>query len=152
MPVLCDPNEIYVIDPNGASISVNCMLQHLCPYRHAYLSSYPVIGRQLVLLYFLNNFSVLEKISHIHEFLRISCILMKYSLSNNLLYMLNYTFSYNKIICIFVLISSLYLFRNLLSYHRALSLPTSNSLRRDGEIRYVFNLVSFLFEPPLVIY
>ena len=131
------------------------MLQQLCPYKHAYLSNYPVIGRQSVLLCFLNNLLVLEKISHIHEYLLISCILMRYSLSNNLLYMLNCTFSYNKIICIFVLIASLYLFRNLLSYHRALSLPTSNSsslLRRGDEVRYVFNLVSFLFEPPLVIY
>ena len=41
-----DPNGIYVIDPNGASISVNCMLQQLCPYRHAYLSLYQVISRQ----------------------------------------------------------------------------------------------------------
>ena len=41
-----DPNEIYVIDPNGASISVNCMLQQLCPYRHAYLSIYQVLSRQ----------------------------------------------------------------------------------------------------------
>ena len=128
------------------------MLQQLCPYRQAYLSNYPVIGRQSVLLCFLNNLSVLEKISHIHEYLLISCILMRYSLSNNLLYMLNCTFSYKKIICIFVLIASLYLFRNLLSYHRALSLPTSNSLHLGGEERYVFNLVSFLFEPPLVIY
>ena len=66
----------------------------------------------------------------------ISCILMRYSLSNNLLYMLNYTFSYNKIICIFVLIARLYLFRNLLSYHRALSLPTSNLPRRSEAARY----------------
>ena len=41
-----DPNGIYVIDPNGASISVNCMLQQLCPYRHAYLSLYQVLSRQ----------------------------------------------------------------------------------------------------------
>ena len=50
--------------------------------------------------------------------------------------MLNCTFSYNKIICIFVLIACLYLFRNLLSYHRALSLPTSNSPRRSEAARY----------------
>ena len=128
------------------------MLQQVCPYRHAYLSNYPVIGKQSALLCFLNNLSLLEKISHIYEYLLISCIFMRYSLSNNLLYMLNCTFSYNKIICTFVLIASLYLFRNLLSYHRALSLPTSNSLCRGGEVQYVFNLVSFLFEPPLVIY
>ena len=41
-----DPNGIYVIDPNGASISVNCMLQQLYPYRHAYLSIYQVLSRQ----------------------------------------------------------------------------------------------------------
>ena len=45
-PVICDPNRIYVIDPNGASISVNCMLQQLCLYRHAYLSLYQVLSRQ----------------------------------------------------------------------------------------------------------
>ena len=94
---------------------------------HAIFVAYnPVIGKQSVLLCFLNNLLVLEKISHIYEYLLISCILMRYSLSNNLLYMLNCTFSYNKIICIFVLIASLYLFRNLLSYHRALSFPTSS--------------------------
>ena len=41
-----DPNGIYVINPNGASISINCMLQQLCPYRHAYLSLYQVLNRQ----------------------------------------------------------------------------------------------------------
>ena len=41
-----DLNGIYVIDPNGASISVNYMLQQLCPYRHAYLSLYQVLRRQ----------------------------------------------------------------------------------------------------------
>ena len=103
----------------------------LCPYRHAYLSNYPVISRQSVLLCFLNNRSCIRKISHIHEYLLISCILRRYSLSNNLLYMLNYTFSYNKFIYLFVLLIDLYLFRNLLSYHRVLSLPTSNSPRRS---------------------
>ena len=43
-----DPNGIYVIDSNRASISVNCMLQQLCPYRHAYLSFYQVLSRQSV--------------------------------------------------------------------------------------------------------
>ena len=139
---------IYVIDPNGVSTFVNCMLQRLCPYRHAYLSNYPIIGRQSVLLCFLNNLLVLENISHIHEYQLISCILMRYSLLNNLLYMLNGTFSYNKIICIFVLIASLYLFRNLLSYHRALSLPTSNSPRRSftsplrrGTVRFQLSFI-----------
>ena len=99
------------------------MLQQLCPYRHAYLSNYPVIGRQSVLLCFLNNLSCIRKISHIHEFLLISCILRIYSLSNNLLYILNCTFSYNKFIYLFVLLLYLYLFRNVLSYHRTLSLP-----------------------------
>ena len=55
-----DPNGIYVIDPNGTSISVNCMLQQLCPYRHAYLSLYQVLSRQSILLHFLY-------ISHLHE-------------------------------------------------------------------------------------
>ena len=36
---------MYVIDLNGASISVNCMLQQLYPYRHAYLSLYQVLSR-----------------------------------------------------------------------------------------------------------
>ena len=50
-----DPNGIYVIDPNGASISVNCMLQQLCPYRHAYLSLYQVLSRQsMCILYSVN--------------------------------------------------------------------------------------------------
>ena len=80
--------------PMSSMIFVNCMLQQLCPYRHAYLSNYPIIGKQSVLLFFLNNLSVLEKISHIHEYLFISCILMRYSLSNNLLYMLNCIFFY----------------------------------------------------------
>ena len=46
---LYDPNRAVimiqtgsVIDPNGASISINCVLQQLYPYRHAYLSLYPV--------------------------------------------------------------------------------------------------------------
>ena len=52
---LYDPNGIYVIGPNGASISVNCMLQQLYPYRHAYLSNYPVISRKSVLFCSLNN-------------------------------------------------------------------------------------------------
>ena len=99
------------------------MLQQLCPYRHTYLSNYPVIGKQSVLLCFLNNLLCIIKISHIHEYLLISCILRRYLVSNNLLYMLNYTFSYNKFIYLFVLLLDLYLFRNVLSYHRALSLP-----------------------------
>ena len=37
-----DPNGIYVIDPNGTSISINCMLQQLCPY----LPLYQVLSRQ----------------------------------------------------------------------------------------------------------
>ena len=41
-----DPNGIYIIDLNGVSISVNCMLQQLYPYRHAYLSLYQVLSRQ----------------------------------------------------------------------------------------------------------
>ena len=108
----------------------------LCPYRHAYLSNYPVIGRQSILLCFINNLSCIRKISHIHEYLLISCILRRYSLSNNLLYMLNCTFSYNKFIYLFVLLIDLYLFRNLLSYHRTLSLPTSNSPRRRSTMRF----------------
>ena len=106
----------------------------LCPYRHAYLSNYPVIGRQSILLCFLNNLSYIRKISHIHEYLLISCIFRRYSLSNNLLYVLNCTFSYNKFIYLFVLLIDLYLFRNLLSYHRALSFPTSNLLRRRSTV------------------
>ena len=54
-------NWIYVIDLNGASISVNCMLQQLYPYRHAYLSNYPVIGRQFVLLCFHTNLVGIRK-------------------------------------------------------------------------------------------
>ena len=71
---------IYVIDPNGASISVNCMLQQLYPYRHAYLSNYSVISRQSVLLCFLNNLLGMRK-----RYLIISCVLMRYSLPNNFL-------------------------------------------------------------------
>ena len=56
-----DQNGIYVIDPNGASIFVNCMLQQLYPYRHAYLSNYPVIGRQSVLLCFHTNLVGIRK-------------------------------------------------------------------------------------------
>ena len=42
-----DQNGIYVIDPNGASISVNCMPQQLYVlYRHAYLSLYLVLIKQ----------------------------------------------------------------------------------------------------------
>ena len=35
---------------------------------------------------------------------------------------------------------------------RAFSLPTSNFLRRGGEVRCVIHLDSVLFKPPLVIY
>ena len=56
-----DPNRIHVIDPNGATLSVNCILQHCYPYRHAYLSNNPIISRQSVLLCFLNNFSGIRK-------------------------------------------------------------------------------------------
>ena len=52
-----DPNGIYIIDPNGASIYVNCMLQQLCPYRHAYLSLYQVLGRQSMCILYLVNIS-----------------------------------------------------------------------------------------------
>ena len=63
-----DPNGIYVIDSSGASISINYMLQQLYPYRHAYISNYPVISRQSVLLCFLNNLlGIRKKISHIHK-------------------------------------------------------------------------------------
>ena len=45
-----DPNGIYVIDPNGALIYVNCMLQQLCPYRHAI----PLPGsKQTIHVYFM---------------------------------------------------------------------------------------------------
>ena len=71
-----DPNGTYVIDLNGASISVNCMLQQLYPYKHVYLSNYPVISRQSVLLCFFNNLSGIRK-----RYLIISCILMRYSLA-----------------------------------------------------------------------
>ena len=157
-------NHLY--DPNGAAIVIQTGSMSLtqtgpqyiylytvalCPYRHAYLSNYTVIGRQLVLLCFLNNISCIKKISHIHEYLLISCILRRYSLSNNLLYMLNCTFSYNKFIYLFVLLIELYLFRNLLSYHRELSLPTSNTPRYSAFF-FFFYLVSLLFEPSLVIH
>ena len=50
-----DPNEIYIIDPNRTSISVNSKLQQLCPYRHAYLSLYQVLSRQsMCILYSVN--------------------------------------------------------------------------------------------------
>ena len=52
-----DQNRILVIDPKGATLSINYMLQHCYPYRHAYLSNYPIISRQSVLLCFLNNLS-----------------------------------------------------------------------------------------------
>ena len=58
---LYDLNGIYVIDPNGALMSVNCMLQQLYPYMHAYLSNYLVISRQSVLLCLLNNHSGIRK-------------------------------------------------------------------------------------------
>ena len=53
---LYDPNGVVIMiqtgsmsfDTNGASISINCMLQQLYPYRHAYLSNYLVISRQFV--------------------------------------------------------------------------------------------------------
>ena len=72
---LFDPNEAAIMiqtdlchRPKGASISINCMLQILYPYSHAYLSNYPFISRQSVLLCFLNNLSgIRKKISHIHE-------------------------------------------------------------------------------------
>ena len=56
-----NPNGIYVIDPNEVSISVNCMLQQLYPYRHTYLSNYPIISRQSVLLCFINNLLGIRK-------------------------------------------------------------------------------------------
>ena len=117
------------------------MLQQLCLYRHAYLSNYPVIGRQSVLLCFLNNLLCIKKISHVHEYLLISCILRRYSISNNILYMLNYTFSYKKFIYLFVLLLDLYLFRNVLSYHRALSFPYYT---RDS-LKYSFSRVLTLY-------
>ena len=46
-----DQNGIYIIDPNGALIYVNCMLQQLYPYRHAYLSLYQVLSRQSSVFY-----------------------------------------------------------------------------------------------------
>ena len=57
------PNESAIMIQTGSmsSISVNCMLQQLYPYRHAYLSNYPVISRQLVLLCFLNNLLGIRK-------------------------------------------------------------------------------------------
>ena len=41
----------------SVTLSVNCMLQHCYPYKHIYLSNYPVISRQSILLCFLNNLS-----------------------------------------------------------------------------------------------
>ena len=52
-----DPNGIYVIDPNGVSISVNCMLQQLYPYRHAYLSLFQVLSRQSICILYSVNIS-----------------------------------------------------------------------------------------------
>ena len=57
-----DPNRIYVIDPNGALISTNYMVEQLYSYRHAYLFDYPFISRQSVLLCFLNNLLGIRKI------------------------------------------------------------------------------------------
>ena len=54
-------SDFYLYDPNGASISINCMLQQLYPYRHAYLSNYSVLSRQSFLLCFLNNLSGIRK-------------------------------------------------------------------------------------------
>ena len=55
-------SDLYLYDPNEVSISINCILQQLYPYRHAYLSNYPVISRQSVLLFFLKNLSGIRKI------------------------------------------------------------------------------------------
>ena len=57
-----DLNGIYVIDPNGASIFINCMLWQLYPYRNVYLSNYLIISRQSVLLCFLNSLLGIRKI------------------------------------------------------------------------------------------
>ena len=43
------------------------------PNRHAHLSLYQVLSRQSILLHFLY-------ISHIHEYLLLSCMLMRYTL------------------------------------------------------------------------
>ena len=59
------------------------MLQRLyLPYRHAYLSIYPVICRQLICI--MVSFMNYTMISHIHEYLLISCIHMRYLLSNSI--------------------------------------------------------------------
>ena len=71
-------NDIYLYDPNGAALMIqtgsmsstqtgpryfiNCKLQQLYSYRHAYLSNYPVLSRQSFLLCFLNNLSGIRKI------------------------------------------------------------------------------------------
>ena len=60
----------------GLDICIYMLQQLYLPYRHAYLSIYPVISRQLVCIMF--SFMYYTIISHIHEYLMISCIHMRY--------------------------------------------------------------------------
>ena len=68
--------DLYHRPKRGLNICIYMLQRLYLPYRHAYLSIYPVICRQLVCI--MVSFMYYTMISHIHEYLLISCIHMRY--------------------------------------------------------------------------